>query len=273
MIKNWLITGDCHGRVEGRLASIKKNMPEYNPEETAVIILGDVGFNYYKTKHDWKTKHRAAKFGYTIYCLRGNHEDRAMNMEDYVLGYDENVDGNVIYEEEFPNIKYFMDYVNPYKINGCRVLCIPGAYSVDKWYRLQNEWHWFPQEQLTAEEMTIAEKEHFGKPYDFVFSHTAPISWEPNDLFLSMIDQSTVDKSMEIWLDKFKDMIGWGVWLFGHYHADRIERPCVEQFYEEVEDFNNIIARWEKYLSTGELDWWLPKSPNFYMGCEGHTYG
>ena len=54
MIKNWLITGDTHGRVESRLASIKENMPEYNPEETAVIILGDVGFQYYKNKKDWK---------------------------------------------------------------------------------------------------------------------------------------------------------------------------------------------------------------------------
>ena len=88
-----------------------------------------------------------------------------------------------------------------------------------------------------------------------------------------MIDQSTVDKTMEVWMDKFKDLFTWGTWCFGHYHADRIERPHVEQFYTEYENFNDIIARWEKYDATGELDWWLPKSPNFYMGCEGHTYG
>ena len=45
-IKHVLITGDCHGRVEDRLADIKDAMPEYAPSETAVIILGDVGFNY-----------------------------------------------------------------------------------------------------------------------------------------------------------------------------------------------------------------------------------
>ena len=123
-------------------------------------------------------------------------------------------------------------------------------------------------EQLTASEMESAEEEFSGKHFDFVFSHTCPIDWEPNDLFLSMIDQSTVDKTMEVWMGKFKEMINWNTWLFGHYHADRIERPYVEQFYEEVEDFESIIARWDKYKATGELDWWLPKSPNFYMGVE-----
>jgi hypothetical protein len=71
---------------------------------------------------------------------------------------------------------------------------------------------------------------------------------------------------MEVWLGKFKNMISWGVWLFGHYHADRLERPYVEQFYEEVEDLNSIMARWKKYSDTQELDWWLPKARDFYMG-------
>ena len=266
MIKHVLITGDCHGRVEGRLAHIKDTMPEYDPRETAVIILGDVGFNYYMNKKDWKLKHQAAKFGYTIYCLRGNHEDRAENMKYPIYTIDNFVNGMVCYEEEFPNIRYFMDCVAEYEIMGKRVLCIPGAYSVDKWYRLQNNWHWFAEEQLTAEEMLHAEKEFNGKHYNLVLSHTAPLDWEPNDLFLRGIDQSKVDKTMEVWLNNFKNKISWGIWLFGHYHADRLERPYAEQFYEEVEDLQSIFTRWKKYSDTQELDWWLPKARDFYMG-------
>lgn len=271
MIKHWIITGDTHGQNETRLKNIQLNMPEYNPAETAIIILGDVGFNYYKSKKDWKNKHHAAKMGYTLYCLRGNHEDRAMNVKgELIHQYDENVKGTIMYEPEFPNIRYFCDWVAEYEIDGKKVLTIPGAYSVDKWYRLQNNWMWFAEEQLTAEEMVEAEQSFAGKHFDIVLSHTAPIAWEPSDLFLRGIDQSKVDKTMEVWLNSFKDMISWNLWLFGHYHADRIERPYVEQFYQEYEDLNSIFDRWTKYHKTGELDWWLPKSPNFYMGVENN---
>ena len=243
-------------------------MPEYKPEETAVIILGDVGLNYHKTKHDWKNKHKAASYGYTLYCLRGNHEDRFSNTKtEIIYQHDPNVGGMIMWEDEFPNIKYFLDWVNSYIIMGKHVLTIPGAYSVDKWYRLQNDWMWFPDEQLTAEEMQEAEDEFAGGEFDLVLSHTCPYSWMPTDLFLSMIDQSTVDKSMELWMNEFKDKIDWDLWCFAHYHTDRIERPGVEIFYQEVEDLNTVLERWQKYKETGELDWYLPKSPNFYMGA------
>lgn len=265
MIKNWLITGDIHGQVVQRLSNIKHNTPDYNPEETAIIILGDVGLNYYKSKKDWKNKHNSAAFGYTLYCLRGNHEDRISNIPTAHRIYDEDIDGFVWIEDEFPNIKYFDDDTSVCTINGLSVLVIPGAYSVDKWYRLQNGWTWFADEQLTAEEMGFAEQAWKNEHYDLVLSHTAPIDWEPTDLFLSMIDQSKVDKSMEVWMSKFKDMITWGIWLFGHYHADRLERPYVEQFYQDYENLDAVLNRWSKYRETKELDWWLPKSPNFYM--------
>ena len=268
MLKHVLITGDMHSRIEERLQYVKDMMPEYLPEETAVIVLGDFGANYYLSKHDWKIKHHAAKFGYTIYALRGNHEQRASLVKNMEKVYDEFVHGYVYMEEEFPNIRYFMDCVAEYEIMGKKVLCIPGAYSVDKWYRLENDFKWFADEQLTEEEMKYAEEQFNGKYYDFVFSHTCPISWEPNDLFLSMIDQSTVDKTLEFWMEKFKEKFLWKLWLFGHYHADRIERPYVEQFYIEVEDMENVWNRWQKYAETKELDWWLPRSPNFYMGIE-----
>ena len=268
MIRHVLITGDTHGRVEDRLVHIKDTMPEYLPEETAVIVLGDFGANYYLSKHDWKIKHHAAKFGYTIYALRGNHEQRASLVKNMEKVYDNFVQGYVYQEKEFPNIRYFMDCVVEYEIMGKKILCIPGAYSVDKWYRLQNDWPWFAQEQLSEEEMRYAEKLVAGKYYDFVFSHTCPVTWEPTDLFLSMIDQSTVDKTMEVWMAKIEEKINWGIWCFAHYHTDRIERPYVEQFYTEVEDLESIIARWDKYTKTKELDWWLPRSPNFYMGIE-----
>ena len=120
---------------------------------------------------------------------------------------------------------------------------------------------WFAQEQLTIEEMTEIEDKIEGQDFDFVLTHTCPLSWEPVDMFLRGIDQSTVDKSMEVWLNTLKNKITWKVWLFGHYHADRLERPGVEMFYTEMEDLETI---WNRWTSGKELDWWLVKSPMFY---------
>ncbi len=275
MIKNWLVTGDTHGQVVTRLMNI--GTIDYPPEETALIILGDAGINFYLNKTDLKNKKIINNQGFTLYCVRGNHEERPENLGYIEHWYDENVKGYVMYEPDYPNIKYFEDG-STYEICGKSVLVIGGAYSVDKWYRLNRagvtnkldkdylnprKTGWFPDEQLLDWEMTAIEKEHFGKHYDVILTHTCPISWEPTDLFLPGLDQSSVDKTMELWLDEVKQKVDWNIWLFGHYHGDQLVRPGVEMYYKDIENLETIIKRWE---SPNQLDWWLVKSPNYYMG-------
>lgn len=257
MINTWIITGDTHGDM-----SRFSRLSVEDPNATAVIILGDAGCNYYKNKKDDRTKQALLDTNMTFYLVRGNHEDRPENITGMISVYDEEVQGEVFMEEAFPAIKYLKDG-GIYVINGHKTLVVGGAYSVDKWYRLGMGYQWFPQEQLTTDEMAMIETNIKGQHFDFVLSHTCPISWEPVDLFLRGIDQSSVDKSMEQWLDSLKDKIDWTVWLFGHYHADRLERPGVEMFYREIEDMDTI---WNRWTSGKELDWWLDKSPNFDEG-------
>ena len=246
-----------------------------------IVILGDSGLNFWLNNTDKKYKKLLNSMNYHIYCVRGNHEQRPELIKNMVLVNDENVNNVVYMEEAFPNIRYFVDG-KIYNLLGYKCLVVGGAYSVDKWYRLARAGYskdevdiadpkkcgWFKDECLTTVEMTNIMKEVEGETVDFILSHTCPLSWEPTDLFLSCIDQSTVDKSMEVWLDELKNKVEWKYYLFGHYHSDRIERPHVEQFYQEYEDVESIIARWKKYDKTGELDWYLPKSPNFYMGIK-----
>ena len=267
MIKKFIITGDTHGQVDTRLGNIARNT-EYTPGETAIIILGDAGVNFYCNKSEKKRKHQLSKYGMRIYCVRGNHEERPENL-GYEVAWDEDVQGNVYMDPDNADIRYFMDG-GEYNINGHSVLIIGGAYSVDKYWRLQRAAAagqsfsgWFKDEQLTAEEMEAIGNKAANKNYDFVLTHTCPISWEPKDLFLGMVDQSTVDKSMELWMDDLKDKITWKVWLFGHYHADRLERPGVEMFYRDMEDLDTI---WKRWTADEELPWWLVKSPNYWMG-------
>lgn len=275
MIKNYLITGDTHGQVLSRLMNIDAS--KYIPEETALIILGDSGINFYLNKTDKKNKRNIQNTGFTVYCVRGNHEERPENLPDIRSVYDENIQGAVFQEDEYPNIRYLKDG-GEYNINGSHVLCIGGAYSVDKWYRLNRvgvtdrlhpdytnskKTGWFPAELLTDDELEQIECNCTDNYYDVILTHTCPESWEPRDLFLSGLDQSTVDKSMEKWLDDFKNHIDWKIWLFGHYHGDQLVRPGVEMYYKDIEDWETIMKRWE---DPENLDWWLVKSPNYYMG-------
>lgn len=274
-IKNWLVRGDTHGQFDW----MQIQLQNYSPEETAIIILGDAGLNFYLNKTDDKVKEQVNAMGYTIYCVRGNHEERPQNIPAMLCQYDEEVGNKVYYQAAYPNIKYFLDY-GFYKINGYLCLVIGGAYSIDKSFRLARYGlteetnnpklsGWFNYEQLSKAEMDdcLDEIKYWSWQnimVDFVFTHTCPMKFQPTDLFLNFIDQSTVDKSMEEFLDIVSNSIGWKYWLFGHYHADRLERPHVEQYYNDIEDLNTIVDCWRKYDETNELNWWLIKSPNFY---------
>ena len=287
MIKNWIITGDTHGgsATITRIENIHRNMEDCVPEYTGIIILGDAGLNFYLNNTDKKYKKILNNMGYHIYCVRGNHEERPENIPGMILVKDENVDNAVWMQEEFSNIRYFVDG-NEYTIGGHSTLIIGGAYSIDKWYRLARAGYspaeaetanpkkcgWFKEELLTEDEMHAIGEKVLNKKYDFVLSHTCPQSWEPTDLFLRGIDQLQVDKSMEIWMDALKNCIDWRVWLFGHFHADRVERPCVEQMYMDYEKLDTIWNRWYGER-TYEKEWWLPKSPYMYWveGCNNES--
>lgn len=251
MIKNWIVTGDTHGRVHGRIVEIANKYPDFKPEETGIIILGDVGLNYYLSRTEKKNKKIINESGYTLFCIRGNHERRPEDVPGMTTIYDSEVKNNLWIEEDFPNIKYLKDGYE-YNFGGYHCLILGGAYSIDKWWRLQQAAArgesfsgWFENEQLNEEEREAILEEVWNCDYDFVFSHTAPISWEPTDLFLSFVDQSTVDKTTEYFLESVKEILGsWGIWCFGHYHADRIEAPCVEQFFYHSDTLDELWNRW-----------------------------
>lgn len=262
MITKFMVTGDCHQDFS-RFANYERSF-QHDPN-AAVIILGDAGFNFWLDERDdyvkdWFTK----KFSFYVYCVRGNHEARPQDVPGMMTMYDDNVQGIVYYQPRWPRIRYFQD-VGTYFIDRFSVGVIGGAYSVDKFYRLARHAPWFENEQLSEKEQLEAFKEFpVGCHRDFMFTHTCPLAWEPTDLFLGGIDQSKVDKSMEIFLDNLQQSIDVGVWCFGHYHADRLERPRVEQLYKDSDDIRAIWNRWHD-KKTIKQEWWLVKSPNYYI--------
>ena len=264
---NIFIIGDLHGKAEP-VKNFYRNYIKDTPkekEENWLICLGDFGALYYFDYRDHNFKKELSKYPFKYFVIRGNHEARAGDTAAYdnYVGWEEMdcFGGKCLRQVHYPNIYYAEDKGGIYRIAGRKCLIIPGAYSVDKWYRLQRGWAWFSDEQLNDYEKEELLKEAAGQHYDFIFSHTCPYSVMPTDLFLSMIDQSTVDNCMEHWMDHLKEQLSFGVWCFGHYHADRMEAPYFEMFSHEVESIEDVEARWKHYKETGELDWWLPMSP------------
>lgn len=243
MIKNWLVTGDTHRHILERLRAIPST---YKPEETGLIILGDVGINWCLDKRDDKLKELIEETGYHLYCIRGNHDAPPNEVEGLKVVIEEDSYNIYLREPRFPHINYLIDG-NIYQFGNFSALALGGAYSVDSFYRRINGYTWFKGEQISAEERNEIQEGLLDKKVDFVLSHTCPKSFQPIDLFMNCISQKSVDSSMELWMDYIKETFEWKYWLFGHYHDDRIERPCVELFYKNIESLDDIAIRWYNY--------------------------
>ena len=217
------ITGDTH-RDFSRLDKM-----EFNKDDL-LIILGDAGINYCLNEEDNKFKKYLKKYNVKMFCIRGNHEERPENISTYK---EINMFGGKVYiEEDYPNLIFAKDG-EEYNIDGKSVLVIGGAYSVDKEYRIIRGYKWFRDEQLTKEEMDTIYNRVKEKHFDIVLTHTCPYKYEPVEVFLSGIDQSKVDKSMEHFLDKIEDSIKYDKWYCGHYHTEKgIEK--IEFMFENI---------------------------------------
>ena len=151
-------------------------------------------------------------------CIHGNHEMRPTDIPGYIE--QEWNGGTVWVQPEYPNLLFAKDG-EIYTLGGLRYLVIGGAYSVDKYYRLMHGWGWWTDEQPTDEIKAYVERQIREKDFDIILSHTCPFKYEPTEMFLRGIDQSTVDDSTERWLDKIEDAIEYKAWFCGHWHTDK----------------------------------------------------
>lgn len=252
------ITGDVHG-IASDLKVRFGCIP--NPtEDDKLIICGDFGAEY-GSQINGRLKKECKKFPGEVIVLRGNHDNRYWaNHTEYIsdlFGYrvydgwhfEQHQQGRYLVQDKYPNIKYVADDGGIYSIDGYRFLMIPGAYSVDKMYRLNNEMSYESREQLTKQEMLKLSYECglWYNTIDFVCSHTFPQKLESKlrYLFMGCVDQSSVDKTMEHWMDdiawEMEQSVRFKQWFGGHYHDDKI----LNQYYTML---YNTVAPIERYL-------------------------
>jgi 3-oxoacid CoA-transferase subunit A len=253
MFKRIWAIGDIHGSYHPIENFWRKNRENiiFSKEDDCIILLGDVGANYFFNKRDKHFKEKLESFPFTYFCVRGNHEARpsVCATKDPEHWHKKQLfEESVWVEKDYPNIRYAMDYPCTYNISCSdehfKTLVIPGAYSVDKYYRLSQGWSWFEDEQLSQEEMDLGREIIKQNPaFDLILSHTCPLTYEPTDLFLSGLDQSLVDKTMERYLGEIEYNTEYKLHLFGHFHDFRIypkhnDKQTIMLFNKEV--FNII---------------------------------
>lgn len=229
------ITGDCHRNFD-KIYNFCSNVE--TTTDDIMIIAGDAGINWYldgKNGYDVDLKQALSHLPITLVILHGNHEERAWNCK----GYENNlhkIGDNYIFawtEPEYPNLLFLDDFCIQ-KINSRRFLFLGGAYSVDKWYRLLYGGKWFESEQMSEKYMKViltrltADYRIFHNTcksneyqFDYVISHTCPLKYEPTEVFLAGIDQSTVDKRTEKFLDEVEEIINYGTWYAAHFHTSK----------------------------------------------------
>ena len=237
------ITGDTHGDFRNVDCFCEKMQTN---KDDVLIILGDAGINYYSGEPDAKKKEYLESLPITIFAIHGNHEMRPQSIPTYHEV--EWCGGMVFVEDEYPHILFAKDG-ELYNIGGQRTFVIGGAYSVDKAYRLLHRLGWWPDEQPSDEiKRRVEEKlERLHWNVDIVLTHTAPLRYEPVEVFLHGLNQSMVDKSTEQWLHTIEERLDYQKWYCGHYHTiKKIDR--IEFMFDNFDEFPEAYDdSWDNY--------------------------
>ena len=224
------LTGDTHGSFERVEEFCEDAM---TTREDVLVILGDVGINFFGVQHDRGMKESLAELPITLFCIHGNHEMRPEGIAVYKQAKWRG--GKVYWEREFPNLIFAKDG-EIYNLAGRRCIAIGGAYSVDKMDRKRGR-DWWPDEQPSDEIKARVEDALIKAKWkvDAVFSHTCPYDYIPSDSFSVKRPPGTVDKSTEEWLGEIEARLHYQMWYCGHFHIDRVDgKVCF--MYEEFRE-------------------------------------
>ncbi len=242
----FFITGDKHRDFE----KVKQFCREMSTRRKDVlIILGDVGLNYYEDVRDDNLKKEISELNITLFCLHGNKENRPGNIGTY--GVRSFCGGRVYYEPKYPNIYFAIDG-EIYHFEGRKYMVVGGAHSVDK-LRCIEEGKPFWEDEMPDEEIKAKVEEALRNEDNEIFgmmTHTCPIDYLPTEMFLSTkqkaahkrkpqkasnkkIFEPDIDRSTEQWLGTLEQKLDYRVWFCGHYHVDKqLDKVCM--MYNEI---------------------------------------
>lgn len=236
------LTGDIHGDI----GDLFDRIEGYNlKEQDILILLGDSGleFHSFYTKpkispwDDKVQKRLREKIPATIICVQGNHDVPFKEMH----GENSKIFGA---NAKKSNGIYFVQNGEVLTIDEKKFLVIGGAFSIDKDYRLRKGYPYWENEELNKQEMEQIFINIKGKKYNYVLSHTCPLSVMPEKaLFdLDFVAENRTEKFLEI----VKQNIVFEKWFCGHFHINKTQGPF--NFLSDAVNVLEIVQNKEKAL-------------------------
>jgi predicted phosphohydrolase len=219
------VCGDTHGlpydtrKLNGRSFSIQKKLTKND----VVVILGDFGWVWYPFGADAQQEHYLDWFAqkpYTLAVIPGNHDNYDL-IESLPLTSQW---GAQAYELKRPKGSiYFLRRGEAYLFGQKRILTIGGALSIDKDERTPHK-SWWPQELLKDEEKerTLRLIKRYNGKFDYIFTHTAPISVIERLRRRHPIDNAKCEDPTAHFLEEVKKHCSFRSWHFGHFHTDDV---------------------------------------------------
>lgn len=224
--KSIVVSGDIHGDFT---QLVFKCCNQYGMKDTLIIVAGDCGFGfkrpgYYENIYK-KCRNRLAQANNWLVFVRGNHDNPAYFLE-----------GRIRHKRWMTVPDYSV-----IKASGHSILCVGGATSVDRLYRIMDKrWHpiktddllapnvYWPNEQPAFDEIKLDEID-MAFAIDTVITHTSPSfcelkthqglhNWAMRDEDLLddvKYERKVMDKLQSFLIDKKHPL---RFWYYGHYH-------------------------------------------------------
>jgi hypothetical protein len=209
-------TGEHHNRLSSSMFPAGKNMTKND----YLIIAGDFGLlwcreghKYYKNQEYWINWLNDKPW--TTLFVDGNHENFDMLSELPEVDLFGSKAGRL------SDSIYHLKRGRMYDIDGCKILTLGGASSIDKDDRIEGA-SWWPGELWSSADIelaldTIASNDNM---FDYIISHTAPDS-VIKDLFLPHIGSTWYQEDpVSKFLEQVYRNVYFKMWYCGHMHRD-----------------------------------------------------
>ena len=215
-------TGDTHGDYDFWKLRLLKEKVSLTRDDI-VLILGDCGVVFFADEATRKEMIELYEsVGATIIYIDGNHENFPL-INTYPVTEIFKAKSHRISEHIFHIIRGEI-----MELAGHTFLCLGGACSTDKAYRIEGK-SWWKEEEITDEDIqkALENAKRYDNKVDFILTHCI----DTNIHFAAFHFYPDVCTNL---LSQIDYAVEYRMWLFGHYHEDRFLTSKKVCFYDKI---------------------------------------